>query len=786
MPVTVFASGSNKSNELTFADVIAGVASVEDVFGTIDAETVPEIIGYDFAVSKNHIKRLYNEEGNELNKLVFLNADGSKTAYIYDFPVKYINERNEIKDITLDIAQSSVKGQFETAASSSVTTFSKKITDGIELTGNNETVSLVPHLPVAPASEAMTTTAKISADSTAKQINKKTVSYIYDDKTTIEYSLTYTGFKEDIVVSEYTGQTEYEFTLYTNGLRLAEIDGSFFLLDETDAVKAVLGDIIIFTADEKNNTMGDMVSQTVVENQEYLLTIVVDSDFLSSEDTAYPIRIDPSVEICYDNNGAGAISDATINSASDSVAASNTLVVGLRQKYGIARVLMKFPGLDFSSLGDNVVITNASVEIRDVMCEAAELDISCYVFSGNEWDESTAKWSNVNHNSISTFLSSNVVSYSNGRNQTTLYRYSFDITKAVQGWKTGICNRNKGIIFKSPSSVENGTVYNYKTFASYNYTSYRPSLSVTYKNSTSHSITDDTYYFNNRYCGDYLRYYSSAATATSGLISSLGNSIRWEIRGVNGGYVIRSKSDATKYLGVPTNTENLSVSIITVSDSSIPERCIWSITPAVGGGCLVKNTYNSRYLYSFGDSVRTAPSTGENGSYVYDSRVWRIASTSYYGNTSSSSYREMQSTTCINAQYYHVSEQNQPTVRKTYSNELWVTPDNFDYSGYSTSLISINSSTGKITGCKEGTTTVQATHKVTNRTFTFTVTVEETYLYKTKNQPGLDENGETDRDMHCSDKSKSDLYSLNVNLGDLANRYDSPPASSTVLPPSRS
>lgn len=68
--------------------------------------------------------------------------------------------------------------------------------------------------------------------SIATLIDDKTIGYQLDERTSLEYSLTYTGFKEDIVVSEYTGQTEYEFTLLTEGLTLEEIDGSYYLTDE--------------------------------------------------------------------------------------------------------------------------------------------------------------------------------------------------------------------------------------------------------------------------------------------------------------------------------------------------------------------------------------------------------------------------------------------------------------------------------------------------------------------------------------------------------------------------
>ena len=722
-PITAFAEDDYNTSGLE--DLIAGVSSVEDIYGKLARDTVPEIIGYDYAISKTHIKRLYEAEDEDLNRVVFLNADGTQTAYIFDFPVKYIDEKGAIKDITLDIADGNTPGQFETAGGSSVTTFSRNASDGIGLVGNNTVLSLVPHIPVTRSGAALSSSTKITASSTAKRIDNKTVSYEYDSKTTIEYSLTYTGFKEDIVVNEYTGQTEYDFTLFTNGLELTEIDGSFYLVDEENVVKATLGDIIIFTADEKNNTMGNLTAKTVAAGQEYLLTIVVDPEFLSSEDTVYPIRIDPTVEICYDNNGAGAIADVTLNSNSGSSGTSGSLSVGLRETYGISRILMKFPGLNLSSLENNITITNATVEIRDLMCEGTGLDVSCYVFSGNTWDESTANWSNVSPNSISTFLSSNVISYANGTQQAIAHRYSFDITQAVEGWRTGNYNPNKGIIFKGPSSVENGSTYNCKTIASYNRASNKPSLSVTYS-TTSNLISDGMYYLNNRYCGDYLRYTSSSATATSGLISSLGNSIRWEIKSVDGGYVIRSRSDLTQYLGVPTSTSSTSVSVVTITDSTIPARCIWNITIANGGGCLVKNTYNSKYLYSYGNSVYTSSSTGSTGTSTYDTRVWRIASTTYYGNSSIYERRELPSGYKFETLYLFAGDNKEPSLCEEYDNVLWRTADNFSFTEYDTSRITVDSRTGSFTATSSTSfysTTIVATHKVTGRTATFTLVI---------------------------------------------------------------
>lgn len=710
-PITVYAL--EIQNTLDSENLIAGMVSVEDIYGKLDSETVPDIIDYNYAVSKAHVQRLYKEESTDLNRIVFLNADGTQTAYIFDFPVKYIDKQGEIKDITLDIADSSIAGQFESAGGSSITTFSKNISDGIGLVGNNTSLTLVPHLP-AVKEDILSSASKLTSTSKAKRVDNKIISYDYDSKTTIEYSLTYTGFKEDIVVSEYTGQTEYDFTLYTNGLKLTENDESFCLVDQDNVVKATLGNIIIFTSDEKNNTLGDLKAQTIIENQEYLLTIVVDSKFLAAEETVYPIRIDPTIEICYDKNGVGAISDVTLNSNSDSSAASGSLFVGVRETYGISRILMKFPGLNLSSLGNNITIINATVEVRDLMCEGTALDVSCYVFSGNVWDESTVNWSNVKPNNISTFLSSNIISFVNGTQQVIEHRYSFDITQAVEGWRTGKYNPNKGIIFKGSSSVENGSTYNYKTIASYNRASYRPSLSVTYRKADN-LLKNDIYYLNNKYCGDYLRYASSSATASSGLISSLGNSIRWEIRSVEGGYVIRSKSDTTKYLGVPTSTDSTSVSIITISNSTIPKRCIWDIKISSVGGCLVKNIYNSKYLYSYGNSVYTASNTGSVNTSTYNTRVWRVISQSDMLN------REMGQSSDFNTLIINTGSTKAPTLSLNPVNAIWSSYEDFIYSPQITKYITI--SDGVFTGKASGVTTVIATHKVTDRKFVFSVIV---------------------------------------------------------------
>ena len=116
-----------------------------------------------------------------------------RTMRVYSHPVKYTDKDGNTKDITLDI-QSRAGGGFETKDNSIKTTFGAKLSEGIRLQSEDVDIKLIPANSLNRAT--------LSEDN-------KTVSYTLDEKTTLEYSLTYTGFKEDIVVNEYTGQTEY-------------------------------------------------------------------------------------------------------------------------------------------------------------------------------------------------------------------------------------------------------------------------------------------------------------------------------------------------------------------------------------------------------------------------------------------------------------------------------------------------------------------------------------------------------------------------------------------------
>lgn len=462
----------------------------------ISADNVPAVVGFESAKLKNHVARAFEKEKDELNSLVFLNEDGTYTKYIYDYPVKYIDETGKVKDTSLDIV-ADTNGGYKTKQGNAVARFSEKIRDGITVSGNGVSVEMYPKLPTqvkAPvAIEKITKQPLQSLIQSTEKVNRldnRTVSYYYDDKTTIEYNLTYLGIKEDIVVSEYTGQTDYYFTLKTGGLALTEIEDNYYLTDENGDVKATLGEVIIFTADEKNNAFGSMSAVTVKENEEYTVTIHVDADYLKDEKTVYPIRIDPTLEIDFDEDGNKLIQDLTINSNSTiSHRTTESLRVGKNSDGTYSRILMKF-NYDFGSFTDGPLkIHRAYIELRDVMCQTESMSVMSEMYIATNWSESS-EWSTIARGTNTHYMATMPINYNKGNAFAVKHRYNISVLDAVKYWVAEANDTpnyehelpHGGIMIRANDTVEQGDTIITKYFASSDYPTaeYRPSLAITY------------------------------------------------------------------------------------------------------------------------------------------------------------------------------------------------------------------------------------------------------------------------------------------------------------------
>ena len=179
-----------------------------DIYGDVDGTVLTKTL--EEAFEEGYQKRLKEEE-ERLNEIILEKENGNRKLIYYFEPVKYFDEDGNVKDKSYDISRLP-NGSLQTAASDIITTFPDKFSDGISLKNRDVSLTLSP-LNAYPSNAALSS-------------DKKTVTYEIDSHTRYDYSLTLMGFKEDIVVEEYTGQTEYSFVLETGGLSLV-FDGGW-------------------------------------------------------------------------------------------------------------------------------------------------------------------------------------------------------------------------------------------------------------------------------------------------------------------------------------------------------------------------------------------------------------------------------------------------------------------------------------------------------------------------------------------------------------------------------
>ena len=277
---------------------------------SLTSADLPETMTLAAAMSAGHVRRLRDEEP-DLYTVVFENADGTNTAYIFSEPVKY-DDNGVIRDKSTSIfavaSSDALPSAIGNASSYAYKTtnndvkvyFGTSSSQGVSLTYQEYTIRSYPETSgggastyalQAQASGVLSTTAIGYASENAK--NALQYASGVGRGSVLEYIPTLNGLKENIVLSSFTGQTAFAFRYETNGLALRECDGEVQFIDpETEEVVGRFAPIISYGADGERS-LGSLTVTPIVENQTYRVTVNVDEQFL--RDAAYPVTVDPTV-----------------------------------------------------------------------------------------------------------------------------------------------------------------------------------------------------------------------------------------------------------------------------------------------------------------------------------------------------------------------------------------------------------------------------------------------------------------------------------------------------------
>lgn len=430
-------------------------------------QNLPDVIDAETAIADGYVARLNSEE-QSLSEVVLEKDDGTRALYLFSENVKYIDENGDVADKSNNAVR---KGRaFVNEGNDVEIILPATLTAGIAVHSDELNITMKP----------LTDSIGRSL-STAVQTEEDTVLYsdVFDSSTDIEYTYTYSGVKENIILESYNGKNSFDYEVTTGGLSLYEDKGTLLLADESGDVKATLGEVVVFSADNKNNTFGKYKVEELEKNNRYKVTMIVDRAYLTDPDTKYPVKIDPDINSKKNNFS---IQDLQVFKGKDGKGTSETSAgysgvsrVGWTD-WGACRTLIKLNNFSFNTykITNAWQIDSAYVELRDLMCQGGSgVPISCGQFNGNFWTEKdTRTWNGLEAENSS--LSSPVnVTYGNGNSKRNLSDkdqwYNWNLTGTVKKWLTNASLKEKGLQLRTYTSfLEENSIYSdyMKTFSS--------------------------------------------------------------------------------------------------------------------------------------------------------------------------------------------------------------------------------------------------------------------------------------------------------------------------------
>lgn len=550
-----------------------GDLSIEDLqTAKLLAKDTPEIVSKEIIEKNGHVNRLWDQE-EDLNTIVFQNRDGTKTMYYYSDAVKYVDSNGIIRDksnvLTDNISQSRFKTDYAyvNSANDIQTYFPKVLNEdtGVVLEGYDVNIDFAPISFGSRDSEARglslsakSTSARTGSIQTEQKTDQDVVLYpgVFGDNTTLRFTPTFEGFKEDILLDCYDGNNEFTYRVKTNGLTLFSEDGLCYFIDPlTGETKAMIDKIVVFDSKENKQVITDTLKamettktaerktslsvtksesvqseaekdvvpsynhyycvETIKPDEEYLITLVVDEKYLKSEETVYPVTVDPSTTVIATGSGTSkTIMDAPIYSGRPTKAhgGNRYSVIGYVPSYdgtyfGVGRNLIKFPGLINNSIFQNINdsdIYSVNVYMRATGGGSSSTWVDAYIFYGSNWTENTVTCQSSNWDNYTCFLD---CSYISGATWTY-----FDITDAAKSWKSGTYNANTGIILKNENESNANYQWNFATTEYNGSSSFKPFVTVNYYHDTTAStgITNGgTYYIKNNTSKKYMEHSKS-------------------------------------------------------------------------------------------------------------------------------------------------------------------------------------------------------------------------------------------------------------------------------------
>ena len=362
-----------------------------------------------------------------------------------------------------------------------------------------------------------TTTAKAEAEYAEIIPNKLHSRLLYPSvytNTNIVYDLQSKQVKESIILQSFdSGLMGYRYSLNTGGLIPVLNDDQSINLCDPDTDDIVLTMPAPFMLDANGKYCEDITVSLVQSGNGYILSYHLPVEWLSAEDRAWPVVLDPVVNA---ENPRNNIQDITVAENGTESNNAGTIKCGYGPTMGIMRVYLRFKELPALSSAD--VIVKATITLRKPYNSTLSAPIQVHKVN-TPWEASQLNWSNK-PNFDSTVEDIVVVK--------DPLRYTWDITDIAFGWyadTTYLLQNNTGMMFKASDEIETAAQNNWQQFCSSDNTTFTDTLTPTI--AETRPILTIKYYTTNG-LEDYWDYTtSSAGRAGNGNVQNYSGNLVW-------------------------------------------------------------------------------------------------------------------------------------------------------------------------------------------------------------------------------------------------------------------
>lgn len=434
-------------------------------------------------INQTHTERLCDKE-DDLNTLVYLNNDGSETAYIFNEAVKYVDSNNNVKDksnvISDNISNNKFKEKYAYVNDKNDINsyFPKTLEKGTGVVLDSKTVSVEMY-------------PNINTTSNVKKQSESLVVYddVFGKNIQLQYEPIFEGYKENIVLND-DKVNKFSFVVEADGTYLEKNCEAINIVNsETKKTVAVINPIYVYDSlqgdtpeGETHYTFANSMDFSKISEGKYEVVVTVSQEFLSRSTTIYPVYVDPTiVTVDADEGYRKGIEDLPMYNGSTvagiSAGANPAGIIGyVDSTYGVGRMLMRFPSLNAKVfMKSNYTMTDARLNLTDVSGQSSSATITAYYYGGSDWKEddlyNSAQWSGM-----SSQISSATFSYPNNTKK------EINLTSAFKKWKNDLSSNNnsfrKGIILKNTTSETSATYY--KGICTSESTSNKPYVTVKY------------------------------------------------------------------------------------------------------------------------------------------------------------------------------------------------------------------------------------------------------------------------------------------------------------------